>query len=240
MNKTGIEWAEYTWNPVSGCSPISSGCKNCYAARMAKRLAGRCGYPADDPFRVTLHPERLREPLARRKPSIIFVCSMSDLFHEAVPDRFVEAVFAVMEMAAHHRFLVLTKRPRRAQERGTAFPSNVGLGFTVEIETERRRLFLLLNPSLPMRFVSCEPLLGPIDLRPWIGHLDWIIAGAETGPGARPCNPEWALDLMHQALAAKVPFLWKRFGNGSRLLAGREWNQTPAWLKEQEERDGTV
>jgi len=276
MNKTGIEWAQWTWNPVTGCTPVSPGCRNCYAARMAKRLAGRAGYPADEPFRVTFHRDRLDEPLRRKPPSTIFVCSMSDLFHEAVPERVITGVFAVMEIAAHHRFLVLTKRPELVRRWGGTFPDNVGLGVTVETESQHWRIDTLLQCPAPMRFVSCEPLLGPLNLRKYIGGpeadlqgpkrdlerepircvrcgepwgweendtphecppgfgpaLDWVIAGAETGPGARACHLSWAFDLRDQAVEAGVPFLWKRWGPGvpTRMLDGREWNQLPKWL----------
>jgi protein gp37 len=187
MAKSKIEWTEYSWNPVSGCTPISEGCQNCYAKRMSKRLAGRCGYPADDPFRVTLHPERLDEPLKWKKPRRVFVCSMGDLFHEDVPEIEIMRVFAVMADAQQHTYLVLTKRPERMKEVLTS-PSiandvwlmtnigiseekpiwplpNVWLGVTAENQARAdERIPILLQIPAAVRFVSIEPMLGPVDL----------------------------------------------------------------------------
>jgi len=181
MAKSKIEWTEYSWNPVSGCTPISEGCQNCYAKRMSKRLAGRCGYPADDPFRVTLHPERLYEPLKWKKPRRVFVCSMGDLFHEDVPDEFTEKVFDVMATVSRHTFIVLTKRPRRllefvkwqAHETGEGYlnEGNVWLGVTAENQARAdERIPILLQIPAAVRFVSVEPMLGPVDLSSYLSR----------------------------------------------------------------------
>lgn len=257
MKKTRIKWADSTWNPITGCSPISEGCANCYAERMSKRLAGRFGYPADEPFRVTLHPERLDEPKHWRKPKRVFVCSMGDLFHTDVPFEFIALVFGRMHSARHHTYLVLTKRPDRMAEFirwyqqewlgpfASAWPreyQHVWLGVTAENQrTADERIPLLLAIPAAKRFVSCEPLLGPVDLAGLNGligvglstidalngyhihhddddkaerydRLDWVIAGGETGPGARPMHPDWARSLRDQCQAAGVPFFFKHFG----------------------------
>ncbi len=243
MNTTSISWTEKTWNPVSGCSPASEGCANCYAKRMAQRLRGRFGYPADEPFRVTLHPERLEEPLRLRKPSRIFVCSMSDLFHEDVPFEFVDQVFDVMATARKHTFMVLTKRPRRlleyarsrTRETGEGYlnEGNVWLGVTAENQARAdERIPILLETPAAVRFVSIEPMLGPVNLNnikyrpgdegwlsafnegawPELGHVDWVIAGGETGPNARPMHPDWARSLRDQCQAVGVPFHFKSWG----------------------------
>lgn len=190
---TKIEWVKnrdgsqgLTWNPVTGCTKISPGCQNCYAERMAKRLRGRCGYPADDPFRVTLHPERLEEPLRWRKPSKIFVCSMGDLFHEAVPDDFIHRVFATIGQCPQHTFIILTKRPKRMKafiedyyacespsgnEQGLHIQPNVWLGVTTENqEMADRRIPILLQIPAAVRFISVEPMLGDINIA---GYLGW-------------------------------------------------------------------
>lgn len=169
---TKIEWANKTWNPVTGCTKVSEGCRNCYAERMANRLRGRCGYPADDPFRVTLHPEKLNEPLKWRKPSRIFVCSMGDLFHEDVPTEFIWRIFSVMLEAQHHTFIVLTKRSERMKMilnemvmvSGKELPKNVIGMVTVEKQEYENRINDLLETPFRSRGVSIEPMLGPIDL----------------------------------------------------------------------------
>lgn len=261
MNETKIEWTEKSWNPLSGCSPVSEGCRNCYARRMAQRLRGRAGYPADDLFRVTFHPNRLEEPLRMRKPRRIFVCSMGDLFHPDVPDEWIDQVFAVMALCSQHTFQVLTKRPGRMAEylRGgregdidlwggrwpsamhiivgesspTAFPlRNVWIGTSIEDQrTADVRISHLLRTPAAVRFVSVEPMLGPVDLiraglrpawkaergtppmRPLGTNIDWVICGGETGPGARPMHPDWPRSLRDQCQAAGVPFFFKKMGS---------------------------
>ncbi|KLU66723.1 phage protein Gp37/Gp68 [Desulfosporosinus acididurans] len=248
MAKTSIEWTDTVWNPVTGCTKVSEGCRNCYAERMSKRLAGRCGYPADNPFRVVLHPEKLDEPSKWKKPRRIFVNSMSDLFHEDVPFEFIRAVWARMVTLPQHTFMILTKRPERMLEffiwmdsqefRVETFRSNVWLGVSAENQgAANKRIPLLLRAPVLVRFVSCEPLLGPINLeriepmgvdafihslsgtvsvpftildnRP---KLDWVIAGGESGPGARPMHPDWASGLRDQCQAAGIPYFFKQWG----------------------------
>ncbi len=240
---TKIEWVKNkdgtqgrTWNPVTGCSKISPGCQNCYAERMSKRLAGRFGYPKDEPFRVTLHPERLEEPLRWRKPQMVFVCSMGDLFHEDVPFEFVEEVRAVMVRCPQHTFQLLTKRSERMLEFArwmadgdhistAEWPRNVWLGVTAENQEQAdKRIPVLLQIPAAVRFVSVEPMLGPIDLYSYLiigtdqpgsimrNGLDQVICGGETGPKARPMHPDWARILRDQCQSAGVPFFFKSWG----------------------------
>lgn len=232
---TNIEWADETWNPVTGCTPISTGCANCYAARMSKRLAGRFGYPADDPFRVTLHPDRLGEPLRWRKPRYVFVASMGDLFHEDVPFEYIKLVFSAMAEARRHTFMVLTKRPKRALNlwgAGIPWPTNIWAGVTAENQKRaNERVPVLTEIPTRVQFVSIEPMLGPVELPtgwgvPGVG-VDWVICGAETGPGARPMEESWALRLRDQCSEAGVPFFFKRNSDGGRMLDGQIYEQWP-------------
>jgi protein gp37 len=174
MARTKIEWTDMTWNPVTGCTPISEACQNCYAKRMSKRLAGRCGYPEDEPFKVTLHPERLDEPFKWRKPRRVFVCSMSDLFHEKVDEGFLCRIFDTMLAAEQHTYLILTKRPERMKDFITrcihGIPKNIWLGVTAENQQRaEERIPILLQIPAAVRFVSIEPMLGPVDLSKWLG-----------------------------------------------------------------------
>ena len=281
MGKTKIEWTEYSWNPVSGCTPISEGCQNCYAKRMANRLRGRCGYPADEPFKVTLHKDRLEEPLRLKKPRRVFVCSMGDLFHEDVPFEFIASVFGVMANSLQNTYMVLTKRPQRMKEffdwlylsaasyyardhRTVPYDDdrinvfimkiaseyginldfmrkwplfNVWLGVTAENQARAdERIPILLQIPAAVRFVSVEPMLGPVDLPEYLppvttkdfyakmlpdgridsGYrkkLDWVICGGETGPGARPMHPDWVRSLVLQCKNAGVPIFVKQMGS---------------------------
>ncbi len=268
MATTKIEWADAVWNPVTGCTKVSAGCKNCYAERMAKRLRGRFGYPADEPFRVTLHHDRLEEPLRWRRPRRVFVVSMGDLFHEDVPDEFIGEVWTTMMNASWHTFLLLTKRPARMEEwlrecrelwqpydaPGVALP-NVWLGVSVEDQAAAdERIPLLLRTPAAVRFVSFEPLLGRIELGRGIGRahgpeyhdkygpctcysdqrLDWIIAGGESGPGARPMHADWVRGLRDQCIEAEVPFFFKGWGAwapqcaiGTPMAAGLDGHRKP-------------
>jgi len=280
LGKTKIEWSEYSWNPVSGCTPISEGCQNCYAKRMANRLRGRCGYPADDPFRVTLRPERLGEPLRWKEPRRVFVCSMGDLFHEDVPFEFIASVFGVMANSSQNTYMVLTKRPQRMKEffdwlslsaasyyardhRTVPYDDdrinvfimkiaseyginldfmrkwplfNVWLGVTAENQARAdERIPILLQIPAAVRFVSVEPMLGPVDLtrivydrqtvidairglHGWpLPHaegpkLNWVICGGETGPGARPMRLNWVRSLRDQCQTAGISFFFKAWG----------------------------
>lgn len=263
MAKTKIEWADRVWNPVTGCTKVSEGCRHCYAERMAKRLAGRFGYPEKpDQFKVTLHPDKLYEPMEWKAPQRIFPCSMSDMFHPDVPVSFIDKMFQVMADTPRHIYMVLTKRPERMRlyfryveqiKQGVwALPSrtvgilnrwplpNVWVGTSVEDQkSAEERIPMLLKIPAAVKFVSCEPLLGPVDLKPaelhqwpdmsawmpnkeepddwkywmhrWNG-IQWVIAGGESGPGARPMHPDWARSLRDQCQAAGVPFLFKQWG----------------------------
>ena len=220
-----IGWCTETWNPITGCSLVSEGCRHCYALRMAMRLAGRFGYPADDPFRVTFHPDRLDQPIKWKKPRRVFVCSMGDLFHEDVQPEWIARVWDVMFDCPQHTFLVLTKRPERmrlfaewfdrVQGRRFVYP-NVWLGVTVENQwAADERIPILLDAPAAHRFVSCEPLLGRVDLGRYVGWfgeqsgIDWVIAGGESGPGARPSNPDWFRSLRDQCQVVATPFYLK-------------------------------
>ncbi len=256
MGDTSIEWTDKTWNPVTGCTKVSDGCKHCYAERLFPRA-----YPGRAFTKVRCHPERLEQPLRWRKPQRIFVNSMSDLFHEDIPDEFIGLVFRTMchPDAARHTFQILTKRPermlafcRQMDEFGWIPPDNacgitwplpnVWLGVSVENqETADERIPLLLQTPAAVRFISAEPLLGPIDLKHgnWIPprgggpkvniyrpletqgpSLDWVIVGGESGPKARPMHPQWARDLRDQCVAAGVPYFLKQFGE----WAARPWS----------------
>ena len=223
MAKTSIEWCDKSWNPISGCSPISEGCTNCYAKRMAYRLKGRYGYPKDDPFRVTFHPDRLDEPLHWKKPSRIFVVSMGDLFHKDISVIWIEKVFQSMVSANWHKYLILTKRPSEAMKIAgwiKNLSDNVDLMLGVSISTNKDLWMVktLLQIPAAKRFVSVEPMLEPIDIYPTPMHqgdkcLDWIICGGETGPKARSMSLDWARDLRDKCKAANVPFFMKQITN---------------------------
>ena len=234
MAATKIEWTDATWNPVTGCHKISPGCKHCYAERMSKRLhaAGMPKYRNGFAV-VTTHPDALDIPLRWRKPRAIFVNSMSDLFHDAVPDDFIRQVFAVMTQAHWHRYQVLTKRPERllALNETLLWPPQVWLGVSVESDRYVGRIDLLRQTDAAVKFLSLEPLLGPLPSLNLDG-IDWVIVGGESGPGARPMAREWAADIRDQCLAAGVPFHFKQWGGvfkkrNGRLLDGREWNDFP-------------
>jgi protein gp37 len=255
MGTTSIEWATKSWNPVTGCTPISEGCEHCYAKRMSARMAGRCGYPKDEPFRVTFHPDKLDEPMHWRKPQRVFVCSMGDLFHEDVTDVALLQIFDMMREANRHTYMILTKRPARMKDfcsrlrfdhngAGRVFLTNkpddwindsslplmallrwVWLGATAENQARAdERIPTLLRIPAAVRFVSVEPMLGPVDIRKFLYTgtcsqspcirkglaLRWVIAGPETGPHARDYDLRWFADLYHQCHAAGVPFFDKR------------------------------
>lgn len=244
MADTRIEWAHKVWNPITGCNPVSEGCQNCYARRMANRLRGRCGYPADEPFRVTLHEERLDEPMRWRKPSRVFVCSMSDLFHKDIDTSFRVKVFDVIYQCPQHTFLILTKRPELMkfwlQINGPIVGSkpfpNVWLGVTAENqEMVNKRIPILLQTPASKRFVSVEPMLGPVDLTNFIigpNRLDWVICGSETGPNRREACIEWIGDLCDQCEHAGVPFFLKQMEVDGKIvkmpkLNGKVWDRMP-------------
>lgn len=226
-----IEWTDKTWNPVTGCTKISLGCWNCYAERMAKRLAGRAGYPKDNPFRVTLHKDRLYQPSTWRTQRRVFVCSMGDLFHEEIPGKFINDIWLQIINNKRHIFQILTKRPERMLEwtqmaaRGKCWPiediwpDNVHLGVTAENqEMANKRIPILWQIPAVARFVSVEPMLGPVNLSEalpdwWESDgINWVICGGESGPGARPMHPEWVRSIRDQCNAAAVPFFFKGWG----------------------------
>ena len=231
--KSKIEWTESTWNPVTGCTKISIGCKNCYAERMALRLkaAGSCNYT--NGFRITLHKHILEIPLHWKQPRTIFVNSMSDLFHKDVPLDFISKVFKVMCQASHHQFQVLTKRSNRLLQLSSSlpWPKNVCMGVTVETADYTFRIDHLKQTDAAIKFLSLEPLLGPMPNLDLDG-IDWVIVGGESGPGARPVDSKWVIDIRDQCLAANVPFFFKQWGGVNkkktgRILEGRTWDQIP-------------
>ena len=229
-----IEWTDATWNPVTGCNKVSPGCKLCYAERLAKRLKATGMVKYRNGFVVTLHPDALEIPLRWRKPRTIFVNSMSDLFHDKVPDQFVRDVFAVMESAYWHRYQVLTKRPERlaALNAELPWPSQIWLGVSVESDRYLHRIDLLRQSGAAIKFLSLEPLLGPLPELNLEG-IDWVIVGGESGPGARPMDAGWVLDIRDQCAAAGVSFYFKQWGGvfkkrHGRLLDGRTWDDMPS------------
>ncbi|WEK53282.1 MAG: phage Gp37/Gp68 family protein [Candidatus Cohnella colombiensis] len=271
MSDTSIEWTDKVWNPLRGCSKVSEGCRNCYAIKTAHRFAGE-GQPFEGltqndgagvnwTGKVMLVPEKLDEPLQWKKPYKIFVNSMSDLFHESVPDKFIAEVFAVMSMANQHTFQLLTKRPEWMSRllnsqvfwimvnahriargvsvlrgSGPILLPNVWIGVSVENQKAAdERIPLLLQTPAAIRFLSCEPLLGPVDLSGWIftdglgnsieSPISWVIAGGESGHGARPMHPEWARSLRDQCQAAGVSFLFKQWGEW--LPNAQEYSANP-------------
>lgn len=230
---SAIEWTEATWNPVTGCTKVSPGCKHCYAERMAGRLQamGQANYAHG--FELTLQPHMIELPLRWKKPQTVFVNSMSDLFHPVVPLAYIREVFAVMRRAHWHRFQVLTKRAERvaAESSQLAWAPNVWMGVSIETDRYRSRIDLLRSTGAKIKFLSLEPLLGPLPDLDLTG-IDWVIVGGESGPGARPMDPEWAIDLRDQCRRASVPFFFKQWGGPrkrrtGRLLEGREWNEMP-------------
>jgi protein gp37 len=231
-SSTGIEWTETTWNPVTGCNKVSQGCKFCYAERMSKRLKAMGVEKYRNEFSLTLHPDILDQPLSWKKPRIIFVNSMSDLFHEKVPLDFVQDVFATMRAAHWHQFQVLTKRSERLKQLDGVidWPPNVWQGVSVEDERVAFRIDDLRVTGATIKFLSLEPLIGPLPNLDLAG-IDWVIVGGESGPGARPMNPEWATDIRKQCKRAGVAFFFKQQGGvsskGSRKLEGRIWDDMP-------------
>ena len=233
-DRSAIEWTDATWNPVTGCTQLSPGCDHCYALRFAERFRGVAGHPYEQGFDLRLWPDRLALPLGWRKPRRIFVNSMSDLFHDAVPDDYIGNVFSVMERADWHIFQVLTKRPQRMAQMAASlpWPPNVWAGTSVELDrfSWRANHYLREVPAA-VRFVSAEPLLGPLPSLD-VANLDWLITGGESGPAHRLCNPDWVRDLRDRCIAEGVAFFHKQWGGRShavagRTLDGRTWDQLP-------------
>jgi len=232
MAKSKISWTDYTWNPITGCTKVSDGCKHCYAERLSKRLAGRGGYPKENSFAVTLHANKLDEPLKWREPRKIFVCSMGDLFHQDVKEGWIDEIYQVMKESQQHTFIILTKRVRRMQEYFGRVDqlANVWLGTSVENQkTAELRIPILMSIPAEKRFLSCEPLLERVDLGEIPGALisvkksnegnysverglDWVIVGGESGPGARRMRADWVREIYYQCKAANASFYFKQWG----------------------------
>ncbi len=233
MTESKIEWTDSTWNPITGCTKISPGCKNCYAERMAKRLKAMGQPNYENGFKLTIHPLMLRRPLEWQKPRLIFVNSMSDLFHEEVPFDFILQVFKIMEMAKWHQFQVLTKRSDRLMELSSKidWPVNVWMGVSVENQDYTYRIDHLRKTGAKIKFLSIEPLIGPVTEMNLNG-IDWVIVGGESGPRSRPIEKDWVIDIRNQCLSTGVPFFFKQWGGKNkkktgRLLQGRTWDQLP-------------
>lgn len=243
-DSTPIEWTDSTWNPVTGCTKVTAGCDFCYAERFSERFRGVKGHPFENGFDLTIRPERLQQPLSWRQPRRIFVNSMSDLFHREVPTSFIDAVFDTMEKASWHTYQVLTKRSslmtrylRRRYKDGLA-PEHLWLGVSIEDAKNAVRLNHLKAAPARTKFVSFEPLIGPVGPVSLKG-IDWVIVGGESGPRARPIEEAWVLEIRDRCKADKVAFFFKQWGgirpkSGGRLLKGREWNQYPDTKKRRE------
>jgi protein gp37 len=228
-----IEWTDSTWNPLTGCSKISPGCKHCYAERMSLRLKAMGHQKYSNAFKLTVHEDELTKPLQWKKPQIIFVNSMSDLFHEGVSFEFIQRVFSVMREASWHTFQILTKRSKRLSEVASKidWPANVWMGVSVENQDYDFRIDHLRQTQAIVKFLSLEPLLGPI-LNLNLTGIDWVIVGGESGPGARPLSEQWVIDIRDQCVRANVPFFFKQWGGvnkkqSGRTLQGRTWDELP-------------
>jgi protein gp37 len=233
-DKSFIEWTNSTWNVVTGCDKVSPGCKNCYAERYANRLQRMGVKKYQYGFKLTFHPETMDYPLTLKQPRMIFVNSMSDLFHEDIPFKFIEKVFEVIKKANWHQYQILTKRSKRlaefAEQYGP-FPDNIWIGVSVETAQYKTRIDDLKKVSAAIHFLSLEPLLGPLgklDLE----DIEWVIAGGESGFHFRECRPEWVREIRDQCVKAKVPFFFKQWGGITSKAKGREldgkmWSQFP-------------
>lgn len=232
-SKSSIEWTESTWNPVTGCTKISPGCMFCYAERMAKRLKAMGQPNYSNGFDLSLHDHALELPLRWKTPQVIFVNSMSDLFHKNVPLEFILKVFDVMNRADWHTYQVLTKRSGRLREMGSRIPwsPHIWMGVSVEMEKYQVRIDDLRETEACVKFLSLEPLLGPLPNINLDG-MDWVIVGGESGPGARSMDPKWVRGIRNQCRKARVPFFFKQWGGvqkkkHGRELDGRTWDETP-------------
>jgi protein gp37 len=228
-----IEWTSASWNAVTGCDQVSPGCAHCYAKTFAERFRGVPGHPYEQGFGLRFWPERLELPLRWRKPKLVFVNSMSDLFHEQVPVEYIESVFDVMRRAEQHVFQVLTKRHERLAELAPhlPWPENVWMGVSIENRRFVHRADDLRGVPAAVRFISAEPLLGPLEDLDMTG-IDWLIAGGESGPGHRRMDPDWARELRDHCVAERVAFFFKQWGGrtpktGGRELDGETWDQMP-------------
>lgn len=237
MAVTKIEWTDATWNPIRGCTKISPGCKHCYAERFAERFRGVLGHPFEQGFDLRLVPEKLGEPLRLKKPQHIFVNSMSDLFHEEVPVEYIRQVFDVMNQANWHQYQVLTKRAERLEKLNGVinWAPNIWMGVSVENSDYAWRIDHLRRTNAHVKFLSIEPLLGPIRKLQLHG-INWVIVGGESGPGARPMEKEWVIDIRDQCVRSDVAFFFKQWGGvfkkkTGRELDGRTWDEMPALVE---------
>ena len=244
---SAIEWTDTTWNPVTGCSKISAGCDNCYAARFSERFRGVPNHPFESGFDLTLRPERLLQPVGWKRPRMVFVNSMSDLFHKEIPTSHISAVFDTMEKASQHTYQVLTKRSSLLQKfintryQTHPAPQHIWLGVSVEDEKATTRIAHLQAANAGVRFLSIEPLLAPVG-RLDLSGISWVIVGGESGPGARPMDARWVISIRNQCVKAGVAFFFKQWGGfspkaGGRLLEGKEWNQFPGRRTAQKHRE---
>lgn len=236
-SSSSIEWTDATWNPVTGCTKLSPGCDNCYAERFSERFRGVPNHPFRHGFDLTLRPERLRQPMAWRTPRMIFVNSMSDLFHKEISLTFVSKVFDTMDSADHHVYQVLTKRSSRLRDfvkrrYGPAgAPGHIWLGVSIEDGLRKSRVAHLQQTPATVRFLSIEPLIGPIG-QIGLDGIHWVIAGGESGPKARYLDADWVREVRTQCVTNGVPFFFKQWGGrtpkaGGRVLDGREWSEWP-------------
>jgi protein gp37 len=236
-DKSSIEWTDATWNPVTGCTKISAGCDFCYAERFSERFRGVPDHPFATGFDLTLKPGRLQQPFGWKRPRMIFVNSMSDLFHKEIPRSHVEAVFDTMERANWHTYQVLTKRSSLMQKfindryKDRLAPAHLWFGVSVENKQATSRIAHLQKARAGVRFLSIEPLLAAVGKLSLAG-IHWVIVGGESGPRARPMDSDWVIDIRNQCVKAQVPFFFKQWGgrspkSGGRLLEGKEWNQFP-------------
>ncbi len=229
-----IEWTNATWNPVTGCSFISEGCRNCYAKRMARRLQAMGVLRYKSGFDVCVHDDLIEVPLKWKKPRFIFVNSMGDIFHKSVPTEFIERIFFTIKQAPWHTFQILTKRADRLENLSLKlqWPQNLWMGVTVESQEHISRIDKLRSVPASIRFISFEPLLGPIE-SPNLGSIDWVIVGGESGPYARPMSVDWARMIRDVCLENSIPFFFKQWGGirkkeHGRILDRRTWTQFPA------------
>jgi protein gp37 len=220
-SRSSIEWTEMTWNPVTGCSKVSQGCKNCYAERMAKRLQSMGVWQYRNGFEVTLAPQILNEPFKWKQPRLIFVNSMSDLFHEDISEGYIQQVFEVMNKTTQHTYQILTKRAERLRSvsKKLKWSKNIWMGVSVENQDAISRIIELIQTPAQLKFLSIEPLIGPIPHLP-LHNIDWVIVGGESGPRARPMMKTWVDDIHLQCAANAVPFFFKQWGKP-------EFNQDP-------------
>ncbi len=242
MAKSSIEWTDATWNPVTGCTKISPGCKHCYAERMAKRLKAMGQKNYANGFELTLQPHMLELPLKWQRPSQVFVNSMSDLFHQDVPVSYIKKVFDVMRRAHWHQYQILTKRSQRLRQLAPelSWEAQIWMGVSVENDDYQHRIDDLRQTGAHIKFLSLEPLLGPLPTLNLRG-IDWVIVGGESGPGARPMHAEWVRQIRDHCVRAKVPFFFKQWGGPvksrtGRMLDGRTWDEMPVGARTADEK----